>query len=94
MVWLPRDGRIEAAGSLDGSHDNTGGECSVVPRLAGLDCSSIRVTYAVDARDAAAASYPILLHASGRRNGRAVSAQASAVFDPATLAYVQRDKLP
>ncbi len=94
VVWLPRGDRIEAAGVLDGSHSNMGGECSMVPRPAGLDCTSISVTYAVDAANAAAPNYPILLRASGRRNGRAVTAQAAAVFDPGTLTYVQRDKLP
>lgn len=94
VVWLPRDGRIEAAGTLDGSHSNMGGECSMVPRPAGLECSSMVVTYTVYARNADAPNYPILLHASGRKDGRAVRAEAMAVFDPGTLAYVQRDKLP
>ncbi len=94
VVWLPRGDRIEAAGTLDGSHDNTGGECSVVPRPAGLECSSIAVTYAVDARNAAAASYPIILNATGHKDGRAVRVEAAAVFDPSTLIYVQRNKLP
>ncbi len=94
VVWLPRDGRIEAAGTLDGSHSNMGGKCSIVPRPAGLECSSMVVTYTVYARNADAPNYPILLHASGRKDGRAVRAEAMAVFDPGTLAYVQRDKLP
>ena len=94
VVWLPRGDRIEAAGTLDGSHSNMGGECSVVPRPAGLECSSIAVTYAVDARNAAAASYPIILKATGHKDGRAVRAEAAAVFDPGTLTYVQRGKLP
>lgn len=94
VVWLRRGDRIEAAGALDGTHDNMGGECSMVPRPAGLECYSIKVTYAVDARDVAAQSYPIILKASGQRNGQAVRAEAAAVLDPATLAYIQRDKLP
>ncbi len=94
VVWLPRGDRIETAGTLDGSHSNMGGECSMVPRPAGLECSSIAVTYAVDARNAAAASYPIILKATGHKDGRAVRAEAAAVFDPGTIAYVQRGKLP
>lgn len=94
MVWLPRGDRIEAAGTLDSSHDNVDGECSMVPRPAGLECSSIAVTYAVDARNAAAPSYPIILKATGHKDGRAVKAEAAAVFDPGTLTYVQRNKLP
>lgn len=94
VVWLPRGDRIEAAGTLDGSHSNMGGECSMVPRPAGLECVSISVTYAVDAHSAAALSYPIILQASGRRNGQAIKAEAAAVFDPGTLAYVQKGKLP
>lgn len=94
LVWLPQGDRIEAAGSLDGTHDDMGSECGLAPRPAGLDCSSIKVTYAVDARNAAAQSYPIILKASGQKNGRAVRAEAAAVFNPGTLAYIQRDKLP
>ena len=94
VVWLPRGDRIEAAGTLDGSHSNMGGECSIVPRPAGLECSSIAVTYSVDARNAAAQSYPIILRAAGQKNGKAVRAEAAAVLDPGTLAYVQRGKLP
>ena len=94
VVWLPRGDRIEAAGTLEGSHDNMGGECSIVPRPAGLECSSISVTYSVDARNAAAQSYPIILRAGGQKNGKAVRAEAAAVLDPGTLAYVQKGRLP
>ena len=94
VVWLPREGRIEAAGILDGSHSNLGGLCSMVPRPAGLECSAVSVTYSVAASNAAAASYPIVLQASGRTNGRAVRAETLAVFDPGTLTYVQSGKLP
>ncbi len=94
VVWLPRGDRIEAAGTLEGTHDDMGSECSLAPHPVGLECYSIKVSYAVDARNAAAQSYPIILKASGQRNGRAVKAEAAAVLDPGTLAYIQRDKLP
>ncbi len=95
QVFMRRGAAMASAGQLPGAAGN-GGACPAFgPREPGPCAEEVGydITVVPDASDPAAAAYPLLMHAVGKRGGP-LDVRATAAFDEARFSYVPPDNWP